>query len=210
MPTANPNSASPARRPSRKDTRSAILPKNSERRATSHSHSCARSSPKPSPYSVQPPPSRSRTQHAAPAGSHHHRRRHPRAILRSNQHLRKIRTDPRVALPFPGRLRRQGEILHRSHHPPPSHEDQPPRTHPPAAGQPRGQDHDFILQFQIRVYPPLHTGEKKYNSDIYERFLDLFKCLPLCALIDNKYFAVHGGLSPFVKTLSTPAVTQLM
>jgi diadenosine tetraphosphatase ApaH/serine/threonine PP2A family protein phosphatase len=53
------------------------------------------------------------------------------------------------------------------------------------------------------VYVPLHAGEKKYNSDIYERLIDLFKHLPLCALVDGKYFAVHGGLSPFVKTLST-------
>jgi diadenosine tetraphosphatase ApaH/serine/threonine PP2A family protein phosphatase len=51
------------------------------------------------------------------------------------------------------------------------------------------------------VYLAPHAGEKKYNSEIYERFIDLFKTLPLCALIDNKYFAVHGGLSPAVKTL---------
>jgi diadenosine tetraphosphatase ApaH/serine/threonine PP2A family protein phosphatase len=51
------------------------------------------------------------------------------------------------------------------------------------------------------VYFHPHAGEKKYNSEAYELFIDLFKMLPLCALIDNKYFAVHGGLSPSVKTL---------
>ena len=31
---------------------------------------------------------------------------------------------------------------------------------------------------------------------MYERLLDMFKLLPLCALINHKFFAVHGGISP--------------
>lgn len=31
---------------------------------------------------------------------------------------------------------------------------------------------------------------------MYERFMELFNKLPLCAVIDQTYFAVHGGISP--------------
>ena len=47
----------------------------------------------------------------------------------------------------------------------------------------------------------IKIGEKKYNKEVYELFIDFFKNLPLCAIIDNKYFAVHGGISPSIKTL---------
>jgi hypothetical protein len=59
----------------------------------------------------------------------------------------------------------------------------------------------FFFQLQIVVYLTTHTDEKKYNSEIYEIFIDLFITLPICALIDNKYFTVHRGLSSAVKTV---------
>lgn len=91
--------------------------------------------------------------------------------------------------------------MHISHNFAAGSEDLPPREGPPAAGKPRKPHDDLVFQLQTVVYLPPHAGEKKYNSEIYEIFIDLFKTLPLCALIDNKYFAVHGGLSPAVKTL---------
>jgi diadenosine tetraphosphatase ApaH/serine/threonine PP2A family protein phosphatase len=39
-------------------------------------------------------------------------------------------------------------------------------------------------------------GEKKYGIEVYEKFMDLFCKLPLCGVIDQIYFAVHGGISP--------------
>ena len=42
----------------------------------------------------------------------------------------------------------------------------------------------------------LKKGEKKYGIEMYEKFMDLFCKLPLCAVIDQTYFAVHGGISP--------------
>jgi serine/threonine-protein phosphatase 2B catalytic subunit len=41
----------------------------------------------------------------------------------------------------------------------------------------------------------------KYNQTIYDEIMVLFDCLPICAVIDQKYFAVHGGISPNCKHL---------
>jgi len=37
---------------------------------------------------------------------------------------------------------------------------------------------------------------------MYEKILDWFKMLPLAAVIDGKYFCVHGGISPDYVSLS--------
>ena len=38
--------------------------------------------------------------------------------------------------------------------------------------------------------------EEKFDSQIYDLFMDAFDALPLSALVDNKILAVHGGISP--------------
>jgi len=43
---------------------------------------------------------------------------------------------------------------------------------------------------------------RKYgNPNVWKYFTDLFDYLPLTALIDNKVFCLHGGLSPTIDTL---------
>uniref|UniRef100_A0A7S3GA66 Serine/threonine-protein phosphatase n=1 Tax=Palpitomonas bilix TaxID=652834 RepID=A0A7S3GA66_9EUKA len=42
----------------------------------------------------------------------------------------------------------------------------------------------------------------KYNADLYDLFMDSFDTLPLAAIIDKKFFCVHGGLSPHAAKLS--------
>lgn len=43
---------------------------------------------------------------------------------------------------------------------------------------------------------------RKYgNAEVWKAFTDLFDYLPITALIENRYFAVHGSLSPSIDTL---------
>jgi serine/threonine-protein phosphatase PP1 catalytic subunit len=40
-----------------------------------------------------------------------------------------------------------------------------------------------------------------YGAGIWERFCALFNCIPVAAIVDDKIFCVHGGLSPHLTSL---------
>ena len=42
----------------------------------------------------------------------------------------------------------------------------------------------------------------KYDAEIYDLLIDLFDSLPLAAIINGKFLAVHGGISPELTTIS--------
>lgn len=43
---------------------------------------------------------------------------------------------------------------------------------------------------------------KKYNTEkVWKLFTGVFQCLPLSAIVENKVFCLHGGLSPAIKTI---------
>ena len=42
----------------------------------------------------------------------------------------------------------------------------------------------------------------KYDEEVYERIMESFDALPVATLINGKFLAVHGGISPDLKTLA--------
>jgi serine/threonine-protein phosphatase PP1 catalytic subunit len=45
------------------------------------------------------------------------------------------------------------------------------------------------------------VGKRRYNIKLWKVFTDCFNCLPIAAIIDEKIFCMHGGLSPDLKTM---------
>ena len=44
--------------------------------------------------------------------------------------------------------------------------------------------------------------EIKYDIEVYNRIMEAFDCLPLACLINEKFFAIHGGISPDIELVA--------
>jgi len=53
-----------------------------------------------------------------------------------------------------------------------------------------------------RIYGFYDDCKRRYNIQTWKRFCDLFNTLPFAALVDDKIFCVHGGLSPELASLA--------
>jgi serine/threonine-protein phosphatase PP1 catalytic subunit len=47
-----------------------------------------------------------------------------------------------------------------------------------------------------RIYGFYDECKRRYNIKLWKTFTDSFNCLPIAAIIDDKIFCMHGGLSP--------------
>jgi serine/threonine-protein phosphatase PP1 catalytic subunit len=52
-----------------------------------------------------------------------------------------------------------------------------------------------------RIYGFYDECKRRYSIRLWKVFSDVFNCLPVAALIDEKIFCMHGGLSPELKEL---------
>lgn len=59
-----------------------------------------------------------------------------------------------------------------------------------------------------RIYGFYDECKRRYSIKLWKTFGDVFSCLPAAALIDEKIFCMHGGLSPELHSLQQIADIQ--
>jgi len=53
-----------------------------------------------------------------------------------------------------------------------------------------------------RIYGFFDECKRKYNTKLWKTFVDTFNCLPFVAIINEKIFCCHGGLSPELQSIN--------
>ena len=68
-------------------------------------------------------------------------------------------------------------------------------------------DHFFMLRgnhectYINRLYGFYDECISNFDIDVYTTFSEVFNCLPIAAIIEDKIFCVHGGISPELNSL---------
>ncbi|KAL7416390.1 Metallo-dependent phosphatase-like protein [Mrakia frigida] len=52
-----------------------------------------------------------------------------------------------------------------------------------------------------RIYGFYDECKRRYNIKLWKTFTDFFNCLPVAAIIDERIFCMHGGLSPDLQSM---------
>ncbi|KAK2196610.1 bifunctional Metallo-dependent phosphatase-like/Serine-threonine-specific protein phosphatase-bis(5-nucleosyl)-tetraphosphatase/Calcineurin-like phosphoesterase domain [Babesia duncani] len=52
-----------------------------------------------------------------------------------------------------------------------------------------------------RIYGFYDECKRRYSVKLWKAFTDCFNCLPVAAIVDDKIFCMHGGLSPELSTM---------
>ncbi len=52
-----------------------------------------------------------------------------------------------------------------------------------------------------RIYGFYEECKRRYNIKLWKTFTDCFNCLPVAAIVDEKIFCCHGGLSPDLQSM---------
>eukprot|EP01006_Ploeotia_vitrea_P027390 TRINITY_DN60226_c1_g1_i1.p1 TRINITY_DN60226_c1_g1~~TRINITY_DN60226_c1_g1_i1.p1 ORF type:complete len:305 (-),score=27.27 TRINITY_DN60226_c1_g1_i1:152-1066(-) len=52
-----------------------------------------------------------------------------------------------------------------------------------------------------RIYGFYDECKRRYNIRLWKTFTDTFNCMPVAAIIDEKIFCMHGGLSPELQNM---------
>lgn len=58
--------------------------------------------------------------------------------------------------------------------------------------------------FRLRIFLILlwlFEGKYKYDQEVYDLFMESFDLIPLACVVNGKFLALHGGISPELKTL---------
>ena len=53
-----------------------------------------------------------------------------------------------------------------------------------------------------RIYGFFDECKRRYSVKLWRVFSDCFNCMPVAAIVENKVFCMHGGLSPDLNSLS--------
>ncbi|VDN97686.1 unnamed protein product [Rodentolepis nana] len=57
-----------------------------------------------------------------------------------------------------------------------------------------------------RIYGFFEECKRRFSVKLWKTFIDVFSCLPVCAIVENQIFCCHGGLSP---EMLTPKLVKL-